>query len=146
LKPIPVYWDGDLPEGLYGKAIHDAKTPAQQRQEATQLFKFLYNSDGECNYDILNNMTSPAPFLIQVPGTNMVRFICGIAPYRGDPFSSQPISKVEGQLLGLLHEPAVAGETPKVVELPEELLNLYEVTLPTEEEFTKKLKTYLEND
>jgi hypothetical protein len=45
----PVYWDGDLPppERLYGKAIHDAKTPAQQRQEATRLFEFLYNSDGD---------------------------------------------------------------------------------------------------
>ena len=40
---------GDLPppERLYGKAIHDAKTPAQQRQEATRLFEFLYNSDGD---------------------------------------------------------------------------------------------------
>ena len=49
-------------------------------------------SDGECDYDMLKHMTSLAPFLIQVPGTNMVRFICGIAPYRGDPFSDQPSS------------------------------------------------------
>jgi hypothetical protein len=144
----PVYWDGDLPspEGLYGKAIHDSKTPADQRHEATQLFDFLHTSDGECNHDILCNMKSPAPFLIQVPHTNKVRFICGIAPYRGDPFSSQPTSNVEGKLLGLLHEPAIAGETPTVAELPEELLHLHEVTLPTEKEFTAKLEAYLEQN
>ena len=145
----PVYWDGDLPspEGLYGKAIHDSKTPADQRHEATQLFDFLHTDDGECNHAILCNMKSPEPFLIQVPHTNKVRFICGIAPYRGDPFSSQLTSNVEGKLLGLLQEPAIAGETPTVAELPEELLHLHEVTLPTEkEEFTAKLEAYLEQN
>jgi hypothetical protein len=50
----PVYWDGgDLPppEGLYGKAIHDTKTPADQRHketgQCTELFhgiKSLYQT------------------------------------------------------------------------------------------------------
>lgn len=53
--------------------------------------------------------------------------------------SSQPASEVEGQLLGLLQEPMVAGETPKVVQLPEQLLELFEVTVPTEDEFAEKL-------
>jgi hypothetical protein len=53
--------------------------------------------------------------------------------------SSQPASEVEGQLLGLLQEPVVAGETPKVVQLPEQLLELFEVTVPTEDEFAEKL-------
>jgi hypothetical protein len=33
----------------------------------------------------------------------------------------------------------VAGETPKVVQLPEQLLELFEVTVPTEDEFAEKL-------
>ena len=75
---------------LYGKAIHDTKTPADQCHEATRLFNFLHTNDRECNHDILCNMTLPVPFLIQVSNTNMVRVICGIAPYKGDLFSSQP--------------------------------------------------------
>ena len=89
-------------------------------KSATRLFNFLQTNNGECNnHDILCNLTSPVPFLIQVPTTNMVQFICGIAPYKGDLFSGQRTSNVEGQLLGLLHEPAVAGDTPKVDEQPQ---------------------------
>jgi hypothetical protein len=76
----------------------------------------------------------------------MVCFICAIAPYKGDLFSGQPIFKVEGKLLGLLHKPATGGETPTVVEQPDELLHLHEVILPTEKEFTAKLTVYLENN
>ena len=42
----PVCWDGayPLPEGMYGTAINEKKTPAQQRHEATQIFQFLSSS------------------------------------------------------------------------------------------------------
>ena len=81
----PVCWDGayPLPEGMYGTAVNEKKTPAQQRHEATRIFQFLSTANGD--YDMLVLMTSPVPLLIQVPGTNKVRFICGVAPYRGDP-------------------------------------------------------------
>ena len=102
----------------------------------------------QCIDDALNcwNCWNVGEGHIQVPKTNMVWVICGIAPYKGDLFSGQPIFNVEGKLLELLHKPAIGGETPTVVEQPEELLHLHEVTLPTEKEFTAKLTVYLENN
>ena len=38
------------------RAINDAKTPAQQRQEATRILEFPSTSDGECDYDMLNQL------------------------------------------------------------------------------------------
>jgi hypothetical protein len=70
------------------------KTPAQQRHEATRIFQFLSTANGD--YDMLVLMTSPVPLLIQVPGTNKVRFICGVAPYRGDPSAASLPPKLKG--------------------------------------------------
>ena len=104
----PSYWDGSLPAptGMFSKEIHASEPPAAQRDAAIRLQTFLKGAgDGDLGY--LADTRTPAPMLLQVPGTNRVRFITGLAPFLGDPLA--PPSPLINNLLAIDQEMTVAN-------------------------------------
>lgn len=69
----PVFSDRTLPTpvGMFGSNIHLCFSPEQQRLEAEKMLEFLKTTPS-LEMGQLTLMSSPAPLLMQVPGTNRV--------------------------------------------------------------------------
>ena len=125
----PVYWDGALPQptGIFSNEIHAKEPPEAQRDAAIRLQTFLQGAATE-DLGFLAGTRTPTPMLIQVPGTNKVRFLTGLAPFLGDPLA--PPSPLRNTLLALDQDIDEPGETPKVLRLPDDTLKIQKVLAP----------------
>ena len=125
----PGYWDGAMPPptGLFSLQIHAKEPPAAQRDAAIRLQTFIKGAAVE-DLGFLAGTRTPAPMLIQVPGTNKVRFITGLAPFLGDPLA--PPSPMRNTLLALDQDIDDHGEPPKVLRLPDDALKIQKVLAP----------------
>ena len=125
----PGYWDGSMPApaGIFSMDIHAGDPPAAQRDAAIRLQTFLKGAAVE-DLGYLAGTRTPAPMLLQVPGTNKVRFITGLAPFLGDPLA--PPSPLHNTLLALDQDIDDCGEPPKVLRLPDDTLKIHRVLVP----------------
>ena len=125
----PGYWDGSLPAptGIFSKEIQAREPPAAQRDAAIRLQTFLKGAATE-DLGYLAGTRTPAPMLLQVPGTNKVRFITGLAPFLGDPLA--PPSPLSNTLLAIDQDIDDSGEPPKVMRLPDDTLKIQRVLAP----------------
>ena len=82
----PLIWDAMLPraEGVIATHYHNNVPTNDQVQQSAALFGLISAQD-QTAFDALHSITTPAPMLIQNPGTNTVRFIIGTAKFLADP-------------------------------------------------------------
>ena len=74
------------PTDLFSLEIHAKESPAAQPDATICLQTFLKGAAVE-DLGFLAGTRTPAPMLIQVPGTNKVQFITSLAPFLGDPLA-----------------------------------------------------------
>ena len=114
---IPVYWTAmdalPAPIGVIGLNIHTNASPEVQREEATAFLTFL-QTDPKHTGTLALTAAKPMPLLIKVPGTCRVKFILGLAPCFGDPFTGQP-SPMHGSLLAIDRDIDDVLESPTVL-------------------------------
>ena len=141
----PVYWDGSMPAptGIFSQDIHAREPPAAQRDAAIRLQTFLKGAATE-DLGYLAGTRTPAPMLLQVPGTNKVRFITGLAPFLGDPLA--PPSPLSNTLLALDQDIDHSGEPPKVMRLPNDTLKIQRVLAPEISVVVEDLKDKKEDE
>ena len=82
--------------------------------------------------------------LIQIPGTNNVRFVTGLAPFLGDPLA--PPSPLRNTLLAIDQDIDDHGEPPKVLHLPNDTLKIQRVLAPDISVVLEDLKDKKEDD
>ena len=141
----PVYWDGSLPAptGIFSRDIHAREPPAAQRDTTIRLQTFLKGAAVE-DLGFLAGTRTPAPMLLQVPGTNKVRFITGIAPFLGDPLA--PPSPLCNTLLAIDQDIDDCAEPPKVLRLPQDTLKIHRVLAPEISVVVEDLKDQKDDD
>ena len=134
----PVFSDGTLPtpRGKLGQAISTRFSVEQQKLEAAKMLEII-KTTSVAQQSKLVLMRSPAPLLIQVPDTNTVRAIHGLAPFLGDPLA--PPSELEGTLLAFDGDIDDDNELPRVIKLPLELLTPETVIVPTQTFLEQKI-------
>ena len=134
----PLFSDGTLPlpTGVFGTDIHARFSPEQQRLEAAKMLEMMKTTP---SFDLgrLTLMHTPVPLLVQIPDTNKVRMIHGVAPYLGHPLSEP--SAIEGTLLGIDGDIDGHGEIPRVIRLPTNLFTIKTITVPTQAAFETKI-------
>ena len=139
--PTYIEADEDLPSpfGKFGKEIEATKTKQQQKYEAKKMLDFI-QMEGTAHYTGLITTSTPTPLLIKVPGTHMVRFITGMAPYVNDPFSNKT-SQLNNHFLAIMQDIDNVTEDATVIRLPNNILKMTAVMTPTELQFVAKLET-----
>jgi hypothetical protein len=139
----PTYVDEDdylpSPFGKFGKEIEATKSKEKQQFEAKAMLTFL-NTEGTAHHTSLTTTSTPTPLLIKVPGTHMVRFITGLAPYVNDPFSNTT-SHLEGHFLAIMQDIDNVNEDAAIIRLPGNILRVSAVMTPTVDQFKAKLET-----
>ncbi len=126
------------PTGLYGKILQETSNPEIQRTEATKLLQLMQTLTPP-TYGNINYIETPVPMLIQVPGTNRVRFMLGLTFYMGNPM--EELSPLHSKFLALHQDLDEASDTPQVVVLPDDLLKFNAVNAPTDKQFEAMLKS-----
>ena len=136
----PVFSDGTLPttRGMFGTDIHACFSPEKQHLEAAKLLKLIKTSPA-FELGRLTLMHMPAPLLVQVPGTNKVCTIHGVAPFLGDPFAEK--AQLEGKLLGLDGDIDLPTDRPGVLLLPPDFFVTTQVTIPKQKALEDKILT-----
>ena len=76
----PVYWDIAMPalKGIFSKEIHAKEIPKAQRATAICLQTFLKGAATE-DIGFLEGTRTPALMLIQLPNSNAMCFVTGLA-------------------------------------------------------------------
>ena len=126
------------PTGLYGKILQETSNPEIQRTEATKLLQLMQTLTPP-TYGNINYIETPVPMLVQVPGTNRVRFMLGLTFYMGNPM--EELSPLHSKFLALHQDLDEASDTPQVVVLPDDLLKFNAVNAPTDKQFEAMLKS-----
>ena len=125
------------PTGKFGLEIQASKTNSDQRFEANKLLEFI-EAQGTEHYGGLATTSTPTPLLIKVPGTHMVRFLTGIAPYIKDPFA-QKESNLTGHFLAIMQDIDTVAEDADIIRLPNDILKVAYVIAPTAAQFKTKI-------
>jgi hypothetical protein len=135
-----VWWDGmsRTPMGLYGKILHETSNPEIQRTEATKLLQLMQTLTPP-TYGNINYIKTPVPMLIQVPGTNRVRFMLGLTFYMGNPM--EELLPLHSKFLALHQDLDEASDTPQAVVLPHDLFKFNAVNAPTDKKIEDMLKS-----
>ena len=141
----PSYWDGSMPAptGIFSREIQAKEPPVAQRDAAIRLQTFLKGAATE-DLGYLAGTRTPAPMLLQVPGTNKVRFITGLAPFLGDPLA--PPSPLHNTLLAIDQDIDDSGEPPKALRLPDDTLKIQRVLAPEISVVVEDLKDKKEDE
>ena len=126
------------PLGKFSQIIEAEKSHEEQCYEARKMLEFI-EADGTDHYNSLITTSTPTPLLIKVPGTHMVRFITGIAPYVNDPFSKHR-SQLEDHFLAIMQDIDTINKEATTIRLPKNILKINAIMAPTEEKFVTKLK------
>jgi hypothetical protein len=139
----PSYYNaGDglpTPEGHFGKHIQSNKPVEVQREEATRMMTFIRTNPSLDKMGALATTTAPTPLLIKSPGNNnKVRCILGFAPVLSDPFMADA-SPLEGKLLAISQDISTVTETTMPIILPDKILEIKEIIVPSMEVFQTKL-------
>lgn len=137
-----VLWDGSLPNARGVIATHyQTQVPINtQIAQATVLLNLITTQDTNAFND-MHGISSPAPMLVQVPGTSSVRFVACLAKYLTNPLQHPTGHKLHGWFLAISEDLRKSSDTPRrTVLLPDDVLKTNMVLTPTEQAFKAKLK------
>ncbi len=117
---------------------HNNVPTNDQVQQSAALFRLISAQD-QTAFDALQSITTPAPMLIQNPGTNTVRFIMGTAKFLADPIRHPTGHPLQSSFLAILGEDLVEqADTPRAIILLDDVLKTNMVKIPTAPQFSAK--------
>ncbi len=136
----PLIWDAMLPraEGVIAMHYHNKVPTNNQVQQSSALFRLISAQD-QTVFDALQSITTPAPMLIQNPGTNTVHFIMGAAKFLANPIRHPTGHPLQGSFLAIGKDLVEQGDTPRAIILPDDALKTNMVKIPTAPQFSAKL-------
>ena len=136
----PLIWDATLPraEGVIATHFHNNVPTNDQVHQSAALFR-LINAQDQTAFDALQSITTPAPMLIQNPGTNTVRFIMGTAKFLADPIRHPTGHPLQSSFLAIGEDLVEHADTPRAIILPDDVLKTNMVKIPTAPQFRAKL-------
>ena len=105
-----------------------------QKEKTAQLYSFIVKPNAHLT--VLGADTSPVAYLLHVAGTNKVRVLYGLSPVVQSAFMPSKPKAFRALMRDLEKE---TDTVPGMMSLPEDILKLEEVTMPTLEHVIKVL-------